>query len=74
MNEERIFNKLDGIESQNREALVALTRLEEQIKDMPDLKTRIRALEQWRWIVVGALAAGGGSLATQLAAAFKGGA
>lgn len=74
MNEERIYTKLDEIQAQNTETLVALGKLQEQIKEVPDLRLRLRALEQWRWMVVGALAAGGGSLATQLVGVLKGGA
>ncbi len=74
MNEERIFSKLDQMEVHGRETLAAVTRLEEQIKEVPDLRNRVRALEQWRWMVVGALAAGGGSISAQIFSAFKGGA
>jgi len=73
VSEDRLFEKLDGIEGQNRDLLVALTRLEEQIKEVPDLRIRLRALEQWRWMVVGALVAGGGSLGAQVLSAFRGG-
>lgn len=72
VNEERILNKLDSIEGQSTAMLVALGKLEEQIKEVPDLKVRLRALEQWRWMIVGALVAGGGSFATQLASLMKG--
>lgn len=48
MNEDRILDKLDGIEEQNRVALVALTRMQEQISSLPDHENRIRSLER-RW-------------------------
>lgn len=53
VNEDRIFDKLDEIQTQNIETLVALSKLEEQIKGIPDHESRIRALEQWRWGLVG---------------------
>lgn len=53
MNEDRVLDKLDSIESQNRHTLEALARLGEQIKAIPDHEDRIRALEQWRWGLVG---------------------
>lgn len=53
MNEERIFNKLDAIEQQGGQALVEIGKIQEQIKAIPDHESRIRALEQWRWGLVG---------------------
>ncbi len=73
LNEERIYTKLDEIQAQNTQALVALGKLEEQIKEIPDHRARIRALEQWRWMVVGALLSGGTSLTAQMLSAFKAG-
>ena len=49
MNEDRIFNKLDAIEAKSDQALIEIGRLQEQVKGIPDLNTRLRALEQWRW-------------------------
>ncbi len=49
MNEERILDKLDGIEAQNVTMLVALTRLQEQVSSMPDHEVRIRSLERWKY-------------------------
>lgn len=69
MNEDRILDKLDSIETQNRELLVAVTRLQEQGRGLPD---RVTALERWRWAVMGALGASGTALASQLFAAVKG--
>jgi len=66
MNEERILDKLDSIEAHNREMLVALTRVEEQVKDMPLLRDRLNALERWRWVTAGALAAASTSLISQI--------
>ena len=53
VNEDRILDKLDAIESQGGEALAQIKVLQEQIKALPDHETRIRALEQWRWGLVG---------------------
>lgn len=72
MNEDRILDKLDGLETKTTEVLVGLARLEEQIKDVPDLKQRISALEKWRWTAMGAIGASGGSLALSLYGALKG--
>lgn len=66
MNEDRILDKLEGIESQNRDMLVGLTRLQEQMRDMPELKMRVSALEKFKWVAMGALAAGGTSLGAQI--------
>lgn len=52
MNEDRILNKLDEIQAQGSQALVAIGQLQEQIKAVPDHESRIRALEQWRWGLV----------------------
>lgn len=52
-NEERIFTKLDAIEAKSDQALVEIGKLQEQVKNIPDHETRIRALEQWRWGLVG---------------------
>jgi len=69
--EERILNKLDAIEARGVETLVAVTQLQEQVKDVPDLKARVSALEKWKWTAVGALAASGTALGGQLFAALK---
>lgn len=49
MNEDRILDKLDGIEGQNRTMLIALTRVQEQISSLPDHENRIRSLERWKY-------------------------
>lgn len=72
MNEERILDKLDGLEGKTTAILVSLAKIEEQIKDVPDLKERVAALERWKWTAMGALAASGFSLGTQLYNAVKG--
>lgn len=54
MNEDRILDKLERIDDQGAQALVEIGKLQEQIKALPDHETRIRALEQWRWGLVGA--------------------
>lgn len=65
MNEERILDKLDSIESKNTTLLVEVAKIQEQMKEVPDLKNRVSALEKWRWTAVGALCAAGTSLGTQ---------
>jgi hypothetical protein len=72
VNEERILDKLDALEAKTTEVLVGLARVEEQIKDVPDLKQRVHALERWKWTTVGALSASGASLALSVYSATKG--
>lgn len=72
MNEDRILDKLDGLESKTTEVLVGLARLEEQIKDVPDLKERVRALERWKWTAMGALGMSAASIGTQAYSVLKG--
>lgn len=72
MDEGRILDKLDSIEARGVETLVAVSRLEEQMKDVPDLKDRVAALERWRWTATGALVAAGSSLVAQVYSAMKG--
>lgn len=72
MNEERILDKLDGLEHKTTDILVGMARIEEQIKDVPDLKARVAALERWRWTAMGALGAAGASLFSQIYNALKG--
>lgn len=72
MNEERILDKLDTLEGKTTAVLVSLARVEEQIKDVPHLKERVAALERWRWTAMGALAASGLSVGTQMYNALKG--
>lgn len=69
---ERILNKLDLIEQRGIETLVAVTELKGQVRDIPELKQKVAALERWRWTAMGALGASGVSLATQLYNAVKG--
>jgi hypothetical protein len=66
MNEDRILDKLDSLDAKTTHVLVGLARVEEQVRDVPDLKSRVQALEKWRWTAMGALLAAGGSLGTQL--------
>lgn len=73
MNEERILDKLDSLDNKSTETLIALARVEEQIKDIPHLRERVAALERWRWTIVGAIGASGGSLALSVLAALKAG-
>jgi hypothetical protein len=72
VNEERILDKLDTLEGKTTAVLVSLARVEEQIKDVPHLKERVAALERWRWTAMGALAASGLSVGTQMYNALKG--
>lgn len=72
VNEDRILDKLDGLETKTTEVLVGLARLEEQIKDVPDLKARVASLERWRWTAMGALGTAGASLASQIYQTLKG--
>jgi len=70
--EERILDKLDSLDGKTTSVLVEIAKLQEQIKDVPDLKQRINALEKWRWTAMGAIAASGGSLAISVLNALKG--
>ena len=72
MNEERILDKLDSLDSKSTETLVALARVEEQIKDIPHLRERVAALERWKWTAMGAIGASGGALALSLYTTLKG--
>ncbi len=49
MDEDRLFDKLDTLDEQNRQLLVNLTSLQEQIKLVPDHENRIRVLERWKY-------------------------
>ena len=53
MNEDRILDKLDEINTQGAATLAQISILQEQIKAIPDHESRIRALEHWRWGLVG---------------------
>lgn len=66
MNEDRILDKLDALDSKTTDVLVSLARVEEQVKDIPSLRDRVASLEKWRWTAVGALAAAGTSLGSQI--------
>lgn len=72
MNEERILDKLDALDSKTTVILVEIAKLQEQVKDVPDLKQRVTSLERWKWTAMGAIGASGGSLAISLYAALKG--
>lgn len=72
MNEERILDKLDGLEHKTTEVLIGLARVEEQIKDVPDLKSRVAALERWKWTAMGALGMASSSIGVQLYSVLKG--
>jgi hypothetical protein len=65
-NEELIRQKLDLIEQRGVDTLVAVTELKGQVRDIPELKQRVAALERIKWLAVGALASGGTSLGMQV--------
>jgi hypothetical protein len=71
-NEERILNKLDEIGNTQTQTLVAIAKIQEQIKDVPDLKTRVAALERWKWTAMGALGMSGASILSQAYTTLKG--
>lgn len=66
------MDKLDGLDAKTTSILVEVARIQEQVKDVPDLKTRVQALERWKWTAMGALAASGASIASQIYAALRG--
>lgn len=72
MNEERILDKLDELGNKTTQVLVEIARVQEQIRDIPDLKARVTSLERWKWTAMGALGTAGASLASQLYTALKG--
>jgi len=72
VNEERILDKLDSLDDKTTDILVKVTRVEEQVKDVPDLRTRVASLEKWRWTAMGAISASGGALALSLYSTLKG--
>jgi len=49
MDEDRVLDKLDSIENQNRQMLVALTQVQEQVRVVPDHENRLRTVERWRY-------------------------
>lgn len=67
MNEDRILDKLESLDDKTTELLVGLARVEEQVKDVPNLRDRVASLEKWRWTAMGAMVAAGTSLAAQIA-------
>lgn len=71
MNEDRILDKLDAIENRSVETLVEVVKLQEQVKDVPEIRSRLGALEKWKWTAMGAAAMAGGSLVTQIFTAVK---
>ena len=66
------MDTLDTLEGKTTEVLVAVARVEEQIKDVPNLRDRVAALEKWRWTAMGALGMSGASIMAQAWAALKG--
>lgn len=49
MDEDRLFAKLDALDDQNRQLLVGVTELKEQVKAVSDHESRIRILERWKY-------------------------
>ncbi len=72
MDQGRILDKLDSIEARGVETLVAVTQLQEQMKEVPDLKVRVSSLERWKWTALGAAMASGTSLFAQIYTNIKG--
>lgn len=72
VSEERILDKLDSLESKTTEILVEVARVQEQVRDVPDLRQRVTNLERWKWTAMGAIGASGGSLALTLWNTLKG--
>lgn len=66
------MDKLDALDRTTTTILVEVARVQEQVKDVPDLKTRVAALERWKYTAMGALATSGISIASQLYTAMKG--
>lgn len=66
------MDKLDALDTKTTAILVEIAKLQEQVKDVPDLKQRVMALERWKWTAMGALGTAGASLASQLYSALKG--
>lgn len=66
------MDKLDALDRTTTTILVEVARVQEQVKDVPDLKSRVQALERWKYTAMGALATSGISIASQLYTAMKG--
>ena len=66
------MDKLDALESKTTDILVGIARLDEQIKDVPDLKNRVTSLERWKWTAMGALGVSGASVLAQVYTVLKG--
>jgi hypothetical protein len=71
-NEEWIRAKLDLIEQRGVDTLVAVTELKGEVRDIPELKQKVAALERTKWVALGALAMSGSSLGAQLIKLFGG--
>lgn len=72
MNEDRILDKLDGLDDKTTNVLVEIAKIQEQVRDVPQLRERITALERWKWTTMGALGVSGVSLASQVYTVLKG--
>lgn len=83
MNEEQQAKKLDEISNQLVDVRVALAGLAAEVKaanaaaavrdtQHADHELRLRALEKFRWLLVGGGALGGGAIGSVVAALIKG--
>lgn len=72
MNEDRILDKLEELGDKTTQLLIGNARIEEQMKDIPELRQRVTSLEKLRWMATGALATSSTALAGQLYSVLKG--
>ena len=66
------MDKLDGLDTKTTTLLVEVARIQEQVKDVPDLKQRVAALERWKYTAMGALGMAASSIGVQVYTALKG--
>lgn len=66
------MDKLDGLDAKTTAVLVEIARIQEQVKDVPDLRARVASLEKWKWTAMGALGTSGFAIASQLYTVLKG--
>jgi hypothetical protein len=45
----RVLDELTTMRVEIRETLVAVTQIQEQVKDLPDHEQRLRSLERWKY-------------------------
>lgn len=68
-----MLDKLEELTDKTTQLLVSTARIEEQMKDIPQLRERVNSLERIRWMAVGAVGASSTALLGQLYSALKGG-